>query len=77
MPRVDFETADYVRSHGRQPKGWGMWAFEFEGDVADPKAEPWFVSRAMSFTDAKAEARVEAKRRATCSDAVVFVSVAP
>jgi len=43
---ICFDTNDFRRSHGKQPKGWGVWAFDIQGD--------WhFTPRAMSFTEAK------------------------
>jgi hypothetical protein len=28
---VDFSTREFRFSHGKEPKGYGSWAFEFEG----------------------------------------------
>lgn len=44
---VKFETASFFRSHGKQPRGTGMWAFRAEGTAE------WSFSPCMSFTDAK------------------------
>ena len=27
----DFDTREYSFSHGKEPRGYGSWAFEFEG----------------------------------------------
>ncbi len=44
---TEFCTRSFVRSHGKQPKGFGVWAFDVGGE--------WhFTPRAMTFTDAKA-----------------------
>jgi hypothetical protein len=52
---VRFDTASYVRSHGKQPKGWGGWAFEFQGE-ADYRFYP-----ASTYTGAKKAATADAK----------------
>lgn len=28
---IEFMSREYMREHGRQPKGRGFWGFEFEG----------------------------------------------
>jgi len=51
---IQFDTADYRRSHGKQPKGRGRWAFDIQGD--------WhFTPRAMTFTEAKQWAAEQAR----------------
>lgn len=52
---IRIDTAEFTRSHMRQPKGHGCWAFRF-----DAENDNWFTPHAMSFTDAKAAARREA-----------------
>lgn len=42
-----FDTAEYVRSHGRAPRGTGTWAFRPAG------ATEWTFTPCMSYTDAK------------------------
>ena len=63
--RPAFETSTFTRSHMRAPRGFGSWAFAF--DTED--AEPWFTP-AMTFTEARRAATVEARRRGAV---VVFV----
>ena len=29
---VTIRTSQYVFSHGREPRGWGMWVFEIDGE---------------------------------------------
>ena len=29
--RIEFSTAEYKYEHGKAPKGYGYWMFEFEG----------------------------------------------
>lgn len=57
---VEFDTRDYVRSHGKQPKGWGRWAFDFDGEWC-------FTPTAMNYAEAKAwvaeKARAAGARR--------------
>ena len=46
-----FDSRDYERSHGKKPRGVGVWAFmpDNSGDPAD-----WLFSPSMSFAQAKA-----------------------
>ena len=48
---VEFSTAEYVRSHGREPRGRGCWAFFPFGksDIADAV----FVAGQNTLTEAK------------------------
>ena len=48
---VRFDTSDFVRVHGKAPRGTGAWAF------APNTTGQWMFSPCMSFTDAKAWAR--------------------
>jgi hypothetical protein len=43
-----FDTADYFRSHGKQPRGTGCWAF------APNTTGEWDFSPSMTFSEAKA-----------------------
>lgn len=64
---VQFDNRHYTFAHGRAPRGYGCWAFFFSTDEDQPwratAAEPWFVARSMSFAEAKAAARKEARAR--------------
>lgn len=51
------ETSDFERSHGRAPRGTGLWAFVFKFAGHE---ETRFVPHAMSLTDAKKWARANA-----------------
>jgi hypothetical protein len=74
---VRFHTDVYTRSHGKQPRGFGQWAFAFgvghEG--------VWFAPTATTLTDAKRLATAEARRRAVeakwPAGAAVAVDVMP
>lgn len=52
--KIEFNTAKFVFSHGKEPKGRGSWAFAFEG------LEPIF-SPSMTYAEAKAWARGKVK----------------
>lgn len=56
MPR--FYTNEYKRSHGKEPRGWGQWAFAFGFDDS-----PVFAPGPQSFTVARNWARIEARVR--------------
>lgn len=62
---VRFETSTFTRSHMRAPRGFGSWAFAFGTEGG----EPWFT-HAMTFTEARRAATVEARRRGV---SLVFV----
>lgn len=51
---VRFDTSDFRRSHMKEPKGRGCWAF-----APDTTGE-WIFSPMMTFTEAKAWAREQA-----------------
>lgn len=54
---VHFDTSEYELSHGKTPRGYGSWAFEFSVDRC-----VWWAPTG-TFTAAKKAARAEAKRR--------------
>lgn len=56
--RVTVDTGPFVRSHGREPRGTGQWAFYF-GD----NTEPEFAPASQSYTAARRWAGREARRR--------------
>lgn len=60
--KVKFETESYVASHGRAPRGCGLWMFQLVGsDSRCGRVDlGWFESHG-SYGEAKAAARVEAK----------------
>ena len=62
--QIEFNTDQFVFSHGRQPKGYGGWAF---GTKRNPDTmnsdECWFTPGAMTYGEAKKWAKAEAKRR--------------
>lgn len=63
--QVNFNTVDFRREHGLQPRGVAIWVFYF----ADAPSEPWIPRpidaqiRRMSYTAAKDYATAEAIRR--------------
>jgi hypothetical protein len=50
---VEFNTSKYMGAHGKEPKGTGVWAFK----VGDEE----FMTKSMSYADAKKEAAKKAK----------------
>lgn len=57
--RIEFNTTQYEFSHGKQPRGRGSWAFEFEDSP-----DAWFAPGSLTIGEAKKAARAEAVRRA-------------
>lgn len=75
---VRFDTAAFVRSHGKAPKGTGVWGFEvFRREEfctgSRTVSDVVFTPRQMSFSEAKAWARHQFAGRRD----VEAVSVAP
>ena len=52
---VTVDASKYVRAHGKQPKGNGMWGFEIKGQEV-------FTPRSMSYVDAQKWAKEEGKK---------------
>jgi hypothetical protein len=55
---VSVDTVRYKRSHGKEPRGTGNWAFYFDRIGGDPM----FTPTAMSYVDAVKWAKEEAKK---------------
>lgn len=55
---VSVDTIRYKRSHGKEPRGTGQWAFYFDRIGGDPI----FTPTAMSYVDAVKWAKEEAKK---------------
>jgi hypothetical protein len=51
MKKVTVETNEFVRAHGKEPKGFGLWAFEIAG------VQHHFTG---TFSEAKRKARTAA-----------------
>jgi len=63
---VSVDTIRYKRSHGKEPKGTGLWAFYFNRTGGDPI----FAPTTMSYSDAVKWAKEEAKK---AGKSVVYV----
>jgi len=70
---IRFDTGEFRRSHGKEPRGFGMWAFHLQG-----RPQHWpemtFPPRSMSLTDAKAWMKREMRTNGLRSG---YVSVLP
>ena len=60
MARYELKTTEYQFSHGRQPRGYGSWAFEIKGGSETEAKVEWFKG---TYTEAKAQAIKVAKAR--------------
>lgn len=56
----EFSTRDFLFSHGKEPRGYGSWAFEIEGGPAVfaptstyAEAKKWAKARAREMAPAK------------------------
>lgn len=56
---IEFCTREYAFTHGRQPRGQGMWAFQFGSRSASPE----FIPGTLTYAEAKKAARAIAKQR--------------
>ena len=76
QPKTTFSTAQYVRSHGRRPKGHGAWAFSVLADLktgGEERMAGLLSSKAMTLTDAKKWAKEEAASWLRKNDATQLV----
>jgi hypothetical protein len=55
MPRQRFDNSAFERSHLKQPRGFGLWAFFLNGDEANVV----FAPQSMNLADAKRWAKAE------------------
>jgi hypothetical protein len=60
---IEFNTSKYKGAHGKEPKGTGVWAFK----VGDEE----FMTKSMSYADAKKEAAKKAKEKGARSVTVL------
>ena len=66
---IIFSSSEYQREHGKAPKGYGRWGFEFEG------REFWATG---TLTDAKKETVAEIRRVAPEGyTGTVYVNILP
>jgi hypothetical protein len=52
--RVEVRTSEFEFSHGRKPRGYGNWAFEFGADDMRFYAGNYADAKAKAVKDAKA-----------------------
>ncbi len=52
---MEFSTREYEREHGKAPKGFGYWGFEFEG---------YTFWHSGTYTQAKKACRTDVKAKA-------------
>ena len=55
---IEFDTSAYEFAHGKAPKGYGSWAFDWEGTRRDPKPV-WAPT--STYADAKKWVRAHIK----------------
>lgn len=68
--RVNFSTAEYQFSHGRQPRGIGLWAFELR--LKDGARHTYWSKNPISYSDAKREVSRYVRANSCCSDVKVL-----
>ena len=67
--RIEFTTREYMRDHGRMPKGRGYWGFEYEG------YEFWAYG---TLSEAKKACKEDVKKNAPKGYVgIVYVNVLP
>lgn len=77
--RVTFDTAEFVRSHGKQPRGDGDWAFRVMLTSDTGCSDLGTVWARGTLAQAKAEVRQRVKQeRSMCSRVTgAYVDVLP
>ena len=66
--KTTFRNDEYVNSHGRDPKGHGMWVFRITlSDGNGSYSDGGFLNVTGTLTAAKKEARLRAKAMNDCS----------
>ena len=68
---VIFNNSDYLIAHGKEPRGYGVWAFAVEDEK-----EPIFTRFSCPLTAAKAEIRKRIREEGRYQG-IVFVEVCP
>lgn len=69
--RIEFTTSEYLKEHGKEPKGRGGWMFSFEGYEYTAQA-------GKTLTEAKKEVREYVKKIAPPGyTETVYVDVLP
>ena len=68
---IKFDTAPYCRSHFKNPKGHGSWAFSVD------RAEPVFSPSMTTFADAKKWIVEKVRREAPTDAKFVIIDVLP
>ena len=64
MSAVRVEVVDYVRSHGKTPRGYGSWAFAFDRHAT---VDDMHWEHQSTYADAKAKAKAKASSAAAKS----------
>jgi hypothetical protein len=60
---LKIDTREYFSSTGKQPRGWGVWAFDYATEDHQANTYPQiFTPHSMSYSDAKKWALAEAKK---------------
>lgn len=66
LSTIAVDTSDYVRSHGREPRGRGTWGF-YIGNTSGDASLYWAKTAAcitsMTYSEARRLAKLEAARR--------------
>ena len=68
MPKIQFHTREYVRSHFKEPKGRGSWGFRIGGEV--------HLSPSMTYAEARKWA-ADIARAVETKAPVIYVDVLP
>ncbi len=54
---MKFDTSEYVRSHGKEPRGYGYWAFQFKYGPAHIRDQIYF--RTGTLTQCRKQLKAE------------------
>lgn len=63
---TEFSTTKFEFSHGKKPRGFGVWGFDFEEwNGCEMTTDTVFTPHAMSFTAAKVWFKARTSRRSS------------
>ncbi len=76
--QIEFFTDTFRRSHGKLPRGYGCWAFQFRADCDVTYSEPVIIAPSCLLRDAKQKMKAVIRERAPAGfKGCVYVEVCP
>jgi len=73
LPDIKFDTSLYTSRYGKQPRGYGLWAFSWKNTSGGYNVTEW----TGWYSDAKAKAREVARKNKQAFPWIRIVNVLP